>query len=82
MSLWYAFWDLLPFEMLHWDFMCNAFIAVLHHFIPFDFLDMAIDAGDHIGKLFKTIHDGLPFSIDGGAEAYIEGGGNLRRGYS
>ncbi len=25
----YRLFDLLPFEMLHWDFMCNAFIAVL-----------------------------------------------------
>lgn len=25
----YRFFDLLPFEMLHWDFMCNAFLAVL-----------------------------------------------------
>ena len=29
MSLWYALWDLLPFEMLHWDFMKNALLAVL-----------------------------------------------------
>ena len=29
MSLWYAFWDALPFEMLHWDFMKNALLAVL-----------------------------------------------------
>lgn len=29
MSLWYSFWDLLPFEMLHWDFMKNALLAVL-----------------------------------------------------
>lgn len=29
MELIYRFFDLLPFEMLHWDFMCNAFIAVL-----------------------------------------------------
>lgn len=29
MQLWYAFWDLLPFEMLHWDFMKNALLAVL-----------------------------------------------------
>ena len=29
MSLWYAFWDLLPFEMLHWDFMKNALLALL-----------------------------------------------------
>ena len=29
MSLWYLFCDLLPFEMLHWDFMKNAFLAIL-----------------------------------------------------
>ena len=28
MSLWYALWDLLPFEMLHWDFMKNALLAL------------------------------------------------------
>ena len=29
MSLWYAFCDILPLEMLHWDFMKNAFLAIL-----------------------------------------------------
>ena len=29
MELWYGFWKLLPFEMLHWDFMCNALLALL-----------------------------------------------------
>ena len=29
MNLWYAIWDALPFEMLHWDFMKNAFLALL-----------------------------------------------------
>ncbi len=29
MSLWYAVCDLLPLEILHWDFMKNAFLAVL-----------------------------------------------------
>jgi len=29
MNIWYAFWDLLPFEMLHWDFMKNALLALL-----------------------------------------------------
>ena len=29
MELIYRFFELLPFEMLHWDFMGNAFIAVL-----------------------------------------------------
>lgn len=29
MSLWYGLWDALPFEMLHWDFMKNALLAVL-----------------------------------------------------
>ncbi len=29
MELWYGLWDALPFEMLHWDFMKNALLAVL-----------------------------------------------------
>lgn len=29
MQLWYSFCDLLPIEMLHWDFMKNALLAVL-----------------------------------------------------
>ena len=29
MSLWYALWDALPFEMLHWNFMKNALLAVI-----------------------------------------------------
>ena len=29
MTVWYSFWDLLPFEMLHWYFMKNALLAVL-----------------------------------------------------
>ena len=29
MNLWYALWDALPFEMLHWDFMKNALLAML-----------------------------------------------------
>lgn len=29
MSIWYAFCDLLPLEMLSWDFMKNALLAVL-----------------------------------------------------
>ena len=29
MSIWYAVCDFLPFEMLHWDFMKNAFLAIL-----------------------------------------------------
>ena len=29
MQLWYDFWNLLPFEMLHWDFMKNAMLALL-----------------------------------------------------
>ena len=29
MSIWYTFWDALPFEMLHWDFMKNALLAIL-----------------------------------------------------
>ena len=29
MSLWYQLWEVLPFEMLHWDFMKNALLAVI-----------------------------------------------------
>ena len=29
MSFWYTICDLLPFEMLRWDFMCNALLALL-----------------------------------------------------
>ena len=29
MNLWYMLWDALPIEMLHWDFMKNALLAVL-----------------------------------------------------
>ena len=29
MNLWYTLWDLLPIEMLHWDFMKNALLALL-----------------------------------------------------
>lgn len=29
MSIWYWFCDLLPFEMLHWNFMKNALLAIL-----------------------------------------------------
>ena len=29
MSLWYMICDILPFEMLHWDFMKNAMLALV-----------------------------------------------------
>ena len=29
MQLWYAFCEMLPVDMLHWDFMKNAMLAVL-----------------------------------------------------
>ena len=29
MSFWYSLWDMLPFEMFHWNFMKNALLAVL-----------------------------------------------------
>lgn len=29
MSVWYALWDLLPFEIFHWRFMQNALLAIL-----------------------------------------------------
>ena len=29
MQLWYSFCELIPWEMLQWDFMKNALLAVL-----------------------------------------------------
>ncbi len=29
MSIWYALCEALPFEMLQWDFMKNALLAIL-----------------------------------------------------
>lgn len=29
MSIWYQICDALPFEMLHWNFMANAFLAIM-----------------------------------------------------
>jgi zinc transport system permease protein len=29
MSLWYSLWDMLPFEIFHWNFMKNALLAIL-----------------------------------------------------
>ena len=29
MKLWYDFWAFMPFDLFHWDFMCNALLAVL-----------------------------------------------------
>ena len=29
MALWYSLWDMLPFEIFHWDFMKNALLAIL-----------------------------------------------------
>ena len=29
MAIWYTLWDVLPFEMLHWDFMKHALLALL-----------------------------------------------------
>ena len=29
MNIWYSIWDALPIEMLHWDFMKNALLALL-----------------------------------------------------
>ena len=37
MNLWYDFWDLLPIEMLHWDFMKNALLALLIRRLCSDF---------------------------------------------
>jgi single-strand DNA-binding protein len=32
----------------------SATVSVFYHFVPFDFLDFAIDSGNHERKLFKT----------------------------
>ncbi len=29
MNIWYSLWDMLPFEMFHWNFMKNALLAIL-----------------------------------------------------
>lgn len=29
MTFWYTLWDMLPFEIFHWDFMKNALLAIL-----------------------------------------------------
>ena len=29
MNFWYDIWKHLPFEIFHWEFMCNALLAVL-----------------------------------------------------
>jgi zinc transport system permease protein len=29
MNFWYEIWKYLPFEIFHWEFMCNALLAVL-----------------------------------------------------
>ncbi len=29
MGIWYEFWDMMPFEMFHWEFMQNALLAVV-----------------------------------------------------
>ena len=45
MELWYAMWDALPFEMLHWNFMKNALLAVLLMAPLFGFLSTMIVTG-------------------------------------
>ena len=45
MSLWYDFWDLLPFEMLHWEFMQNALLAVVFMAPLFGLLSTMIVTG-------------------------------------
>ena len=29
MTIWYNLWEALPFEMFHWNFMCNALLAII-----------------------------------------------------
>ena len=45
MSLWYTICDLLPFEMLHWDFMKNALLALLFMAPLFGLLSTMIVTG-------------------------------------
>ena len=45
MSLWYAICDLLPFEMLHWNFMKNAMLALLFMAPLFGLLSTMIVTG-------------------------------------
>lgn len=45
MSIWYAICDSLPFEMLHWDFMKNALLALLFMAPLFGLLSTMIVTG-------------------------------------
>ena len=54
MSIWYAFWDLLPIEMLHWDFMKNALLALLCMAPLFGLLSTMIVTG-RIPRLFRPV---------------------------
>lgn len=45
MSLWYALCNALPFEMLHWDFMKNALLALLFMAPLFGILSTVIVTG-------------------------------------
>jgi zinc transport system permease protein len=45
MALWYEFWDVLPFEMLHWEFMQNALLAVVFMAPLFGLLSTMIVTG-------------------------------------
>ena len=45
MSLWYMICDMLPFEMLHWDFMKNALLALLFMAPLFGLLSTMIVTG-------------------------------------
>ena len=45
MQLWYSFCELLPVEMLRWDFMKNALLAVLLMGPLFGFLSTMIVTG-------------------------------------
>ena len=45
MTLWYTICDILPFEMLHWDFMKNALLALLFMAPLFGLLSTMIVTG-------------------------------------
>ncbi len=72
MTVWYAICDLLPFEMLHWDFMCNAMLALLLMAPLFGLMSTMIVTGrmsffsDALGhSAFTGIAIGAVFGIAG-----------------
>lgn len=70
MSIWYAICDILPFEMLHWNFMKNAMLALLLMAPLFGLLSTMIVTGrmsffsDALGhSAFTGIAIGAAFGI-------------------